>query len=215
MAKERFLIIASPMHDDCFERFSETANRARIDAGEPSDDPYAWIEASFEIRLIREGEKTHCADLAPSSRCEWLANAFVGVRPLGAYYEGSGVFSQRPTFNDPDDLELENGDEEGGYCSYVESPDPRFIAGEITVDSMRDLEEPLRRPRRADTPAGEAYTEAVWEAAKRFAIREYGSCWGAPILDVRTYRQWERECRDRVRAQSLEWSKRASLAPAV
>lgn len=213
MAKEKFLIIAVPMTDDCFSRFSETENRQRIESGEPSpSDAYAWIEKTFEIRLIRHREATHICSLTPSSRYEFLANYFVGEPNEAWIYDG-----------DPDGLESENGGEHGGYGAYRDDYDSRFIVDSFMVDTMRDLPEPMRKPRGSammksrrrmtarernaedrQEAAHDAYHDAVWEAALNVA-HELGrnTDWGtAPILNVFTYRQWECGRLNKVRSQS-------------
>ena len=200
MAKEKFLIIATPVPDDCFGRFSETANRAAISAGTADpDDAYSWIEATFEIQLVRWREATHICSFTPSARYEWLANFFVGV-PNDKWLDDG----------DPDCLESENGGERGGYGMYRDDYDPRFIVDTLTLDTMRDLPEPMRKPCSTRSEAGERYLDAVWKAASE-AAQEL-SCntdWStAPILNVLTYRRWERDCVERVRREACERSKR-------
>ncbi len=221
MAKEKFLIIATPMPDDCSGRFSETKNRADISAGAADpDDAYSWIEASFEIQLVRYREATHICSFTPSARYEWLANFFVG-EPNEKWIDDG----------DPEGLEHESGGEFGGYGTYRDEYDPRFVVDTFTIDTMRDLPEPMRKPRGSAmmrsrdrmTPAQraaderreaahEAYLDAIWKAASEAA--QEMSCntdWStAPILDVFTYRQWERECAERVRRDACERSKRAT-----
>jgi hypothetical protein len=202
MAKEKFLIIASPMMDDCFGPFSETKNRAAIEAGtaDPAD-PYSWIEKSFEIRLVRWRERTHICSLTPSAYFVWLANFFVGSPNAAWDYDG-----------DPLGLERESGGEFHGYGTYFDDYDPRFIVDTFTVDTMRDLlESPMRKPRHKrhcmttgdHGAAVERYHAALWKHAEEAAL-EMGcnTDWGsAPILGVKCYREWERERAAKVR----EW----------
>lgn len=200
MAKERFLIIASPAIDDCFSRFSESENREAIAAGTADpDDAYSWIEKTFEIRLVRWREATHICSFTPSARYEFLANYFVGQSNEKWLDDG-----------DPDGLETENGGESGGYGTYRDDYDPRFIVDEFTIDTMKHLDG-LRKPRDNRSEAGERYLDAIWNLAIETAHEM--SCntdWGtAPILSTFAYRQWERECVERIRREACERSKRA------
>lgn len=195
MAKEKFLIVAVLLPADCFGRFSETENIARIDAGAPSDDPYSWIEASFEVRLIRWREATHLCSFTPSAWSVWLENAFVGIP--NAVWERDG---------DPDGLERESGDETGRYITYRDEYDPRFIVNTFTLDTMA-----LgigRKPRDSRSAAGEAYHDALWNAAEDAAHEVMANGCDAPIFNVFTYRQWERDKLEKVRQRSLEASRR-------
>lgn len=179
MAKEKFLIVAVKMPDDCFGRFSETANRAAISAGTANEnDAYSWIEGSFEIQLRRHREATHLCSFTPSAYYIWLENQFAG-QPNAAW-EDDG---------DPDGLECESGGEYHGYGEYRDEYDPRFVCETFTIDTMKDLETPMRK---ADT---EAYHNAIWQAAEE-AAREMlcnGAGGQADILDVYAYRKWEKE----------------------
>jgi hypothetical protein len=209
VAKEKFLLIASPMIDDCFSAFSETKNREAIEAGTAdSADPYSWIEKSFEIRLVRWREATHVCSFTPSAYYVWLQNYFVGTP--------NAAWDHDP---DPLGLERENGGEFHGYGAYLDDYDPRFIVDTFTVDTMRDLESPMRKPRRKrycmttgdHGAAADRYHWAIWKRAEEVA-HEMGcnTDWGsAPILNVFRYRKWERECAEKVRARSLAESKRA------
>jgi hypothetical protein len=198
MAKEKFLIIAVPVPVDCFGRFSETANRAEIDAGTvDTSDSYSWIEKTFEYQLIRWREATHICSFTPSARYYFLQNYFVGI-PNWAW-EADG---------DEDGLESENGGEVGGYGTYRDDYDSRFIVETFTIDTMKHLDG-LRKPRDMRSDKGEAYTEKVWTLAEETA-REM-QCNGlpeAPICNVWTYRQWERECSQRTRQRACDQSKR-------
>lgn len=209
MAKEKFLIIASRLPDDCFGLFSETENRAHIDAGTvDQNDPYAWIEASFEILLVRHREATHICSFTPSARYAWLGNAFCGEP--NAAWEADG---------DPEGLENESGGDAYGYTTYRDEYDPRFICETFTVDTMKDLDTPMRYPRRSmatsltrrdesDLARIETYTEAVWSYAEEAAreMMNNGAGW-ADICNVYTFRQWEREKLEATRARSLAHSK--------
>jgi hypothetical protein len=208
MAKEKFLIVASQCHDDCFSRFSETANREAIEAGTANpEDAYSWIEASFEIRLIRWREATHICSFTPSAYYVWLQNYFVGFPNAKWDYDG-----------DPEGLERENGGEWHGYATYRDDYDSRFICAEFTIDTMRDLESPMRKPshkRRAMTTgdhgeAVERYNAAIWKRAEEIAHEMdcNGGLDGAPILNGWTFRQWERERLEKARQCALEDSKR-------
>lgn len=211
MAKEKFLIVAVQTPDDCFGRFSETENCAAIDAGKADpDDAYSWIEASFELVLVRHREATHICSFTPSARYTWLQNYFVGIP--NAAWDRAG---------DPDGLERENGDEVGGYGTYRDDYDPRFIVESFTVDSMKDLDRPMRKPhvsdslsRRTDAEVDrlEAYTNAIWECAEEAAWEMMSNGFAeTPILNVWTYRQWVREehlkARDRA-AERSRWEAR-------
>lgn len=192
MAKERFLIVAIPMIPECFNRFSETDNRERIDSGETSSDPYSWIEATFELRLIRECEATHICSLTPSAWSIWLENVFVGVP--------NAAWERDP---DPDCLEHESGGDRGDYVTFHDSYDKRFIAGSFTVDSVKDIG--MRKPSKHNADALDAYRDAIWSHAEEIAP---GYTIGAPVCDVFTYRQWERELVQNQRELSLQASKR-------
>ena len=207
MAKEKFLIIAVQMHEDCFPRFSESENRAAIDAGEmDQDDPYAWIESAFEIRLVRWREATHICSMTPSANYTWIQNQFVGQPNEAWEYSG-----------DPGGLEYENGGERGGYGTYRDDYDPRFVCATFTIDTVKDLG--LHKPResrslsrRSESESGEieAYRDAIWKLAEEIALEMNcnGVAGDAPILDVWTYRQWAKECLEAARARSCEDSKR-------
>ena len=199
MAKEKFLIVAVQSHEDCYSRFSESENRAAIDAGEmDQDDPYAWIESVFEIRLVRWREATHICSFTPSAYYVWIQNFFVG-QP-NETWERNG---------DPDGLEMESGGEDHGYGTYRDDYDSRFVCASFTIDTMKHLDG-LRKPRDMASDAGEAYHDAIWKLAEETAHEM--NCNGvsdeAPILNVWTYRQWEKDCLDATRARSCEDSKR-------
>lgn len=186
MAKEKFLIVAEKMSDDCFARFSETANRAAISAGTADEtDAYSWVEASFEIQLRRHREATHLCSFTPSAYYIWLENQFAG-HPNAAW-EDDG---------DPDGLERASGGDDHGYGTYHDEYDPRFVCETFTIDTMKDLETPMRKPS-DNSPADyvDAYHKAIWEAAEE-AAREMmcnGAGGQADILETYTYRQWEKE----------------------
>lgn len=197
MAKEKFLIVAIPDSDDCYARFSETANREAISAGTMDhDDPYAWIEKSFEIVLIRDREATHLCSFTPSAYYVWLQNGFAG-EPNAAWRDDG----------DPEGLERESCGDGHGYTTYRDTWDKRFIVDTFTLDTMKTLD--LRKPRDMRSAAGEAYHDAIWKAAEEIAneINRNGG-FDAPIFSAHTYREWERECRDKVRARALADSKR-------
>lgn len=197
MAKEKFLIIARQMPVDCFARFSETANREAIDAGTANpDDAYSWIEASFEIRLVRWREATHLCSFTPSAWSIWLANFFVGAP--NAKWEEDG---------DPDGLEMESGGEHGDYITYRDEYDPRFIVDTFTIDTMKVGIG--RKPANNRSDAGERYHDAIWSAAEDAAHEIMCNSYDAPIFDVFTFRQWERERLDAIRQRSLEASRRS------
>jgi hypothetical protein len=191
MAKEKFLILARQLPDECFPRFSEEANRAAISAGTMSqDDPYAWIEASFELVLTRDKEATHCCSFTPDAWGVPLQNYFVG-NPNAAWLD------------DGDPEGLEHAGLDPSYYTYRDTYDPRFICDVEILDTMK-FDKPLRKPavrnvtlsRRSEKEAQALaeYGEALWNVAEEMA-RE-GMCNGiaeAPILNVYTYRQWERE----------------------
>jgi hypothetical protein len=209
MAKEKFLIIATPMADDCFSRFSETANREAIDEGYANpEDAYSWIEKSFEIQLIRWREATHICSFTPSAYFVWLQNYFVGA-PNESWERGG----------DPDGLENESGGEFHGYAEYRDDYDARFVCAEFTIDTMRDLPEPMRKPRKKrhamttgdHGDAAERYHAAIWERAEESAheMAHNGGITGAPILDVWMFRQWEREQAEKTRKRACEWSNAA------
>lgn len=195
MAKEKFLIIARQIPDDCFGRFSESENKARIDSGAPSDDPYAWIEASFQLQLVRHREATHLCSFTPSAHYVWLENAFVGVP--NEVWDADG---------DPDGLERDSGGEWHGYDTYRDTYDRRFVCDTFTVDTIRDMG--MRKPRKSDADAMETYHSALWEVAEQVTHEIAANGLDAPILNIWTFRQWERERRDKVRARSLADSKR-------
>lgn len=196
MAKERFLIVAVPMPDDCFGRFSETENRAAIDAGTMDpDDPYAWVEASFELVLVRHRKATHLCSFTPSAYYVWLQNAFVGEPNAAWEHDG-----------DPEGLEYESGGEGHGYGTYRDDYDPRFVCETFTIDTVRDLG--MRKPRDRQEEAMEVYHRALWKYAEEAAHEIRCNGLYAPILNVWTYRQWERDRREAVRRASCEWSKR-------
>lgn len=202
MAREKFLIVAIPAMDDCFTRFKETENREAIEAGTMGQsDPYAWIEQTFEVVLVRYREATHLCSLTPSARQEFLQNVFVGD-PNEAWQEDG----------DPEGLEYENGGELSSYGTYRDEYDPRFICGSFEVDTMKELATPMRAPTNRHTEYAEKYLDAIWAQAKEVA-GEAGANGGydAPIFGVYTYRQWEREVRDQVRARACEASKRYEL----
>ncbi|HDZ74086.1 MAG TPA: hypothetical protein ENH55_15275 [Aurantimonas coralicida] len=195
MAKEKFLIIASPMMRGCFGRFDEDANCAAIDAGTvDTGDAYSWIEASFEIKLIRHREATHICSFTPSAYGVWLKNEFVGVPNEAWEYDG-----------DPDGLELESGGTRGDYGAYRDEYDPRFICETFVIDTVADLG--IRKSK------SEAYHEAIWQAAEESADESVangaGGC--APILDVFTYRQWQRERHLKAREESARRSRHESI----
>lgn len=189
MAKEKFLIVAVRMPDDCFGRFSETVNRANLDAGcaDPGD-PYSWIEASFEIQLRRYREATHICSFTPSAYYVWLANAFVGKPNAAWEYDG-----------DPDGLEMESGGEWHGYGEYHDEYDSALVCDTFTIDTVRDLG--LKKPavphslmRRSDaaTDKLDAYHRTIWHAAEEAAFEIGRNGYWADGLDVYRFRQAER-----------------------
>jgi hypothetical protein len=183
MAKEKFLIVATPMIDDCFGRFSETDNRAAISDGTMDErDAYAWIEKSFEIHLVRYREATHICSFTPSAHQVWLQNYFVGEP--NAKWDEDG---------DPEGLEYESGGETHGYGTYYDDYDPRFVCETFVIDTMRDLDEPMRAPSKRSDKA-DAYLQAIWEKAEEVARESVASsAVDAPILSVIPYRRWEKE----------------------
>lgn len=203
MAKEKFLIVAVPMIPDCFGIFSETTNCEAIDSGKPLESAYGWIEASFEIVLIRYREATHICSFEPSAYYVWLQNAFVGI-PNAAWGDNG----------DPAGLENESGGEEHGYRLYRDEYDSRLICHSLTIDTVKDLG--IRKPavcsslsRRTDREheAVEAYHKAIWGQAEETAweIGRNGGFW-CDGLDVFTYRQMQRDRRNAARAKSLSQS---------
>lgn len=183
MAKEKFLIVAVRQLDDCFGRFSESDNRAALDAGTAdASNPYSWIEATYNIELRRYREATHLCSFTPSAYYVWLENAFVGSPNAAWEHDG-----------DPEGLERENGGERHGYGTYLDDYDPAFICESFTIDTVKDLG--LRKPR-AGTAKAEEYHNAIWELAEETAgqIGSNGgfSCDG---LDVYKFRQRERAAR--------------------
>lgn len=201
MAKEKFIILAVKMEDDCFGRFSESANKEAIGNGTADEsDAYSWIEGSFEIQLRRHREATHLCSFTPSAYYVWLENQFVG-KP-NPEWDMNG---------DPDGLERESGGEYHGYGTYRDDYDKRFICETFTIDTMHDLDEPLRAPGKRGGDYADAYHAAIWKAAEDAAqdLLNNGAGGQAPILSTYAFRQWEKDCRDKVRAQSLEMSKRS------
>lgn len=185
MAKEKFLIVASPIPDDCFSRFSETENRQAISDGTADpDDAYSWIEGSFSIQLVRDKEATHLCSFTPSAYFIWLQNAFAGQMNEKWLDDG-----------DPEGLEHEAGGEYHGYDTYRDTYDPRFICETFIIDTMKDLDEPLRKPRDSRSEAGEAYHSAIWKAAEEVAseLGSNGAFDAAPILNALEFRRWEKE----------------------
>ena len=199
MAKEKFLIVAVPMMDDCFARFSETANREAISNGTADhDEAYSWIEKSFEIVLVRDREATHICSFTPSQYYVWLQNAFAG-QPNAAWEDNA----------DPEGLERESGGEWHGYKTYHDAYDSRFIVDSFTLDTMKILG--LRKPRDMRSAAGDAYVDSIWKAAEQIAM-DIGNNGGfdAPILGAYAYRIWENEQRETTRRQAIEKSHRAA-----
>lgn len=191
MAKEKFLIVAARMPDDCFGRFSETENRADLDAGTADpEDAYSWIEASYNIHLVRYREATHICSFTPSAYYVWLQNAFVGIPNAAWNYDG-----------DPDGLEGESGGERHGYGTYFDEYDPAFICDSFTIDTVKHLDG-LRAPRvrhdlgrRTDRElaALDSYHRAIWTFAEETAweIGRNGGYW-CDGLEVFAFRQRER-----------------------
>jgi hypothetical protein len=199
MAKEKFLIVARELPADCFARFRETANCARIDAGEESADPYSWIEASFEILLIRYREATHLGSLTPNAYAIWLCNEFVGIP--------NESWDNNP---DPYGLERESGrDDTGEYIEYRDDYDERFVCESFTLDTMRDLPEPMRKPREPSSVKVDRYHDAIWTAAEEATgdLLSNGASGAAPILGVYAYRQWRRELALKARERAAELSR--------
>lgn len=185
MAKEKFLIIATRMPDDCFSRFSESENRANLDAGTADEtDAYSWIEASYEIQLVRHREATHICSFTPSAYYVWLQNAFVGIPNAEWDHDG-----------DPDGLELESGGEYNGYGTYEDDYSPAFICDSFTIDTVKDLG--LRKPRKDgrgfnNSDAAEAYHSAIWKLAEEAALDIKCNGLWCDALDVYAFRQRER-----------------------
>lgn len=191
MAKEKFLIVAVRQMDDCFGRFSETENRLNLDAGTAdTSDPYSWIEATYNLVLVRYREATHLCSFTPSAWQVFIQNAFVGV-PNEAW-ECDG---------DPEGLECENGGEYGSYGTYRDEYADAYICDSFTIDTVKDLG--LRKPadrgtlsrRNASEKQAEAadrYHRAIWDAAEEIAsdIRCNG-LW-CDALDVFHFRKRER-----------------------
>lgn len=197
MAKERFLIVATRMYDDCFSRFSESANREAINAGVADPhDAYSWVEASFEIQLRRWREATYICSFTPCARFEWLQDYFVGV-PNAAWADNP----------DPENLEAECGGNLTDYGTYYDKYDPRFICADFTIYPASELG--LRKPRGNNSDAGMRYHNAIWERALETAqeMIANGAAGAAPILDVLSFRRWERDERDRVRATACARSR--------
>jgi hypothetical protein len=76
------------------------------------------IREAFGLYLIREDERTHICSLTPSSRADFIRNAFIG--------------------GDPDEHDLEYEGDTPGNSSYlgfidVKNWDPRFMTSPITV----------------------------------------------------------------------------------
>lgn len=185
MAKEKFLIVAVRNMDDCFGRFSETANRAALDAGtaDPTD-PYSWIEASYQLVLVRYREATHLCSFTPSAWQVFIQNEFVGVPNAAWQYDG-----------DPEGLEYENGGEVGDYGTYRDDYDPAYVCDSFTIDTVKDLD--LRKPRqpryldRAGA-AHDAYHNAIWKAAEEIAFEISRNGLYCDALDVHAFRKRER-----------------------
>jgi hypothetical protein len=190
MAKEKFLIVATRQMDDCFSRFSETANRAALDAGTANpDDAYSWIEATYNIELRRYREATHICSFTPSAYYVWLQNQFVGVPNAAWEYDG-----------DPDGLEYENGSERDGYGTYRDEYPAEMVCDSFVIDTVKDLG--IRKPaerislsRRSDAQIDklDAYQRAIWNQAEEIAQEagRNGGYW-ADCLNVFNFRQRER-----------------------
>lgn len=190
MAKEKFLIVAIREIDDCFSRFSESANRAKLDAGiADPNDAYSWIEATYSIQLRRYREATHLCSFTPSAYYVALQNQFVGEPNAKWRYDG-----------DPEGLEYEMGGQHNGYGTYRDEYPGEMICDTITIDTVKDLG--LRKPaergtlsRRTDKQAEkiDAYHRAIWNAAEEAAheIGINGGFW-CDGLDVFAFRQRER-----------------------
>lgn len=189
MAKEKFLIVAVRLPDDCFGRFSETKNRAALDAGTADpDDAYSWIEASYEIQLRRWREATHICSFTPSAYFVWLQNQFVGEPNAAWEYDG-----------DPEGLESESGGERHGYGSYQDEYDPAVICTIFTIDTVKQLglykplvRNSLSRRTEKELAAIDAYHTVIWQEAEYAAmeIGRNGGYW-CDALDVFTFRQRE------------------------
>lgn len=193
MAKEKFLIVAVRTPDDCFGRFSETKNRADLAAGTADpNDPYSWIEGSYEIQLRRYREATHICSFTPSAYYVWLQNVFVGNPNTAWEHDG-----------DPRGLEYESGGADGqhGYGTYYDEYPPEFVCDTITVDTVKHLG--IRKPRSSSKPlslrsdaeveAMDKYHRAIWQAAEEASqeIGRNGGYW-CNGLDVYAFRQRER-----------------------
>lgn len=201
MAKEKFLIVAIREIDDCYSAFSETANRAALDAGTADhDNPYSWIEASYSIQLRRWREATHICSFTPSAYYVWLQNVFVGT-PNAAWEADA----------DPLGLERESGGEYGDYGTYYDEYPADIVCDTFTVDSVKQLG--IRKPaecatlsRRSDKTmeAMDRYSRAIWKAAEEGAseIGANGGFW-ADRLDVFKFRQFERNQRIADRTRNL------------
>lgn len=201
MAREPFILYAVHLAPGAFARFNEAANIAAIEAGEVDhSDPYAWVEAVFEVRLIREGERTHCCALAPSSYYVNMRHVFVGS-PNAAWAKDG----------DPDRLEPSTGSDDHGYMGFLSAPDPRRIVARFAIDTTKELG--VCKPR-IGSKKEDAYYAALWQAAEDYArdLDCNGRLESAPIFDVYVYRQWEREKLERRRRQSCEDSKRARFS---
>lgn len=185
MAKEKFLIVAVRNMDDCFGRFSESANRANLDAGtaDPAD-PYSWIEASYTLCLVRYREATHCCSFTPNAWQVFIQNEFVGVPNAAWDHDG-----------DPDGLAYENGGERGSYGTYRDEYDAAYICDSFTIDTVKDLG--LRKPRRPvhldrATDKHETYHDAIWKAAEDVAHEIACNGLWCDALDVHAFRKRER-----------------------
>jgi hypothetical protein len=196
MAIEKFHIVAVQMPKDCFSRFSETANLEAKESGAANQsDAYGWIEAAFEIVLIREREATYICSFEPTQYYIWLQNAFVGT-PNGAWeYDG-----------DPDGLEMESGGDCHGYMGYRDDWPKAFICSTIKIDTVKDLG--LRKPRIRNTlsrrtekevDALESYNKQIWASAEESAheIGRNGGFW-CDGLNAETWRKAQRP-KDRAR----------------
>lgn len=185
MAQERFLIVAIREPDDCFARFSESANRARIAAGRTDDsDPYAWIEATYSLQLRRWREATHLCSFTPSAYFIWLENVFVG--------DPNAAWEADP---DPLGLEYESGGDRCGYGIYHDDYPRDFVCDSIVIDTVRDLG--IRKPNVSDSPLLrsdaeserlETYNRAIWRHAEEIAIDLRGNGLWCPALNVAAFR---------------------------
>lgn len=190
MAKEKFLIVAVRQMDDCFGRFSESENRANLSAGtSDTSDPYAWIEATYNLVLVRDKEATHLCSFTPSAWQYFLQNAFVGVPNEAWEYDG-----------DPEGLEQENGGEVGSYGTYRDEYADAYVCDTFTIDTVKDLG--IRKPysrdtlsRRNESKAAakfEAYHAAIWKAAEEAAHEIACNGLWCDALNVTAFRQRER-----------------------